>query len=257
MATHDIIVVTYGPDAEWTKYMLRSVRKFARGFRHLLLVYPQRDHETFKELAAPFPQVVLRPVENEVGNGHRHQMLLKCRADTFSDADFFHHIDADCVVNSRWVPEDSFTDGKPDLLYTLFSECGSPWQGITENTLGFPCPAETMRRFPFVYPRFLYGELRAHIERHHRVSFDHWVYNAPGVGGVWHGFSEFPALGAFAMARFADRFHLYNTNVGMKPNHILQQWSHYARKQCPEHEVEWERAQIQMQRLTDGWENAS
>lgn len=253
MSTHDIVCVTYGPDAVWTKYMLRSIRKWSRGFRQVHVIYPEKDDALFREIAQDFPDTKLHAVVEPAANGHRHQMVLKCTADEFSDADFIHHIDSDCVLTGPFSPEDVFTDGRPDLIYTLYSSLQNvPWQGITENTLGFACPWETMRRFPFVYPRWLYPALRSHIEARHGLPFAPWVYNAPLIGGAWHGFSEFNALGAFALQRFADSFRVYDSLHGLKPVNVFQNWSHFSRGE--EHRARWEEIHRDLERITEGWD---
>lgn len=250
--THDIVCVTYGPDAPWVKYLLRSIKKHARGFRQTILFCPEHDRALFEELIKPFSFVRLVARPEAANYQHMNQVLLKCMVDTVSDADFFHHIDSDCVVTGPWTPEDSFTNGLPDLLFTLFSDLkpgDSPWRAITENSLRMPVIAETMRRFPFVYPRFLYGALRQHIENTHRMPFSEWVVKAPKMGGAWNGFSEFCALGAFAMNRYASSFHLYNTNTHVKPINIWQSWSHHVRTGN-----EWPAIEKKLQEITEGWE---
>lgn len=254
--THDIVCVTYVPDAPWVVYLLRSLKLHARGFRQLVLVCPEQGKDLFTKIAKPFPfaRLVFRPEPSS--KGHRHQMVLKCQADLLSNADVFHHIDSDCHLVGPWTPEDSMTDGKPDLLFTSFANLkpgDSPWRGITENSLKARVPWETMRRFPFVYPRFLYGALRQHIERVQHMPFDQWVFTAPNVGPAWHGFSEFCALGAFGMIYHPGAFHLYNTITGMKPTNVRQSWSHHIRDNAT---TEWPAVEARLKELTKGWESA-
>lgn len=252
---HDLFCVTFGPDAEWVKYMLRSVQKNCEGFRFLHLVFPRPDLALFTELTAPFTFVRLHAVDEPPGKGHEFQCFVKCCCDLYSDADYFHHIDSDCAVISKWRPERFFTNGKPDLVYTLYSECDSPWQNITENALGFPCPWETMRLFPFVYPRWLYRALRDHMESRMRRPFEWYCMTAPAIRPAFRGFSEFCALGAFALEKYAASFYVYNSVHGIKESPIKQRWSHYARGAAGSGDaIEMQRAREQLEELTKGWD---
>lgn len=224
--THDLFCVTHGPDAEWTLFMLRSVQKYARGFRNVVVVYPSKHRHLLEPICTQFGNCKRCEIDEPENDGHMRQNLTKCKADIFSDADYIHHIDADCMVVSEYRPEMHFTEGRPDLLYSLFSKINSPWQGITQRALGRSVDVETMRRFPFVYPRFLYGALRDRVQRVHGIDFDKYVLTAPGIGGAWRGFSEFCSLGALAKYFYPDRFFFYETEIGMKPTQMKQYWTH-------------------------------
>ena len=235
----DLFCCTYARDAKWVEYMLRSVRKYAREFRDTIVMYPNHEKPTFAPMEQRFPWVRWIGF-NENPDGHMHQNLIKCTADLYSDADFICHIDSDCMFTEKSVPSDFFTNGKPDLLFNKYSDLkGVPWQGITEAALGFACPNETMRRFPFVYPRWLYAELRKHIETLHNKPFSEYVFTAPCIKGAFHGFSEFESLGSLAINSFSEFFHLYDMANGAKHQQVRQYWSWSGLTPQERFDLEW------------------
>ena len=229
----DIFCVTYWKDARWLPYMLRSIDKYAKGFRRTVVVYPLRDALTIGPILEKFKNVVGHTFD-EKSDGHLHQNVIKTSPDLYSDAEYIFHIDSDCVFTDEASPQDYFTDGRPDVLYTHYSElskghagCPVPWQAITERALGIPCPAETMRRFPMMYPRWLYKDTRDRVEQVNKKPFEAYVFEATNIGGAFHPYSEFNALGCNAKELHPSKFFLYDTaNGGIKPGKVKQYWSH-------------------------------
>lgn len=234
--------------------MLRSCQKYASGFRNVIVVYPTPDVDTVKAVCDQFA-FVRQHTFDEPADGHAAQNELKSSCDLFSDADFFLLIDADCVFTDPVTPEQFFMDGKCDLLFTHYDDPSAvwnggrlPWKEITDAALGRECMYETMRRFPFMYPRWLFAGLRAHIEHLHGKSFHDYVHTAPSIGRAWHGYSEFCALGAFALLFHSEKFHGYNTaNGGLKPQVVRQFWSHSGLTDA-EREM--------LEEITAGWEKS-
>lgn len=239
----DILIVTYAGDADWIPWLLKSLRKFAKGFRRTILLFPTKDVPLFDEVLKPFPWVIRSPFY-ERPDGHLHHVVKKMQSDLISDADYIMHIDSDCVITDPMTPEDFFTEGRPDLVFTPYSAVQSPWGAVTERALGFHTPNETMRRFPFVYPRWLYKACREHIESVQGRPFEEFVFGATNIGGAWHSFCEFNALGGYAIEKHRGSFFLYNALNGTKPPHMKQYWSHHRTGPVME----------ELERLTEGWD---
>jgi hypothetical protein len=231
--TTDIFICTYWKDAGWLEYCLRSVEKFAKGFRQTIVVYPIRDEGTLKPLCDKFPFVLAVPVDEPEGRGHEFQNAVKTSCDTFSDADYFLHIDSDCLFTEEASPPDYMTDGVCDIVYAPYSELlnshgGSvvPWEKITTRALGVEVSIETMRRFPMMYPRWLYKWTRDRVaEVNHRPFMDYAMLAVPIPPG-WRGYSEFNALGCSAFYFHRDKFYFYATRNTLKPAKVTQFWSH-------------------------------
>lgn len=248
----DALVVTYAPDARWTEFLIKSFIKYARGFRQMIVVYPKQHVAAFESIQNLFKthaQIKWVGFDEREGNGHMHHNIVKCRADELSDAEYFFHIDSDCVLMGKLRPEDFFTEGRPDILYSRHDQVQSPWRDVTELALGCRVEVETMRRHPFVYPRWLYGEMRRRVEHVHRMNFDDYVFAAPSRGGAHRGFSEFCTLGAYAKYFRPDAFHFYDTKNGCKPCDVRQYWSYSGITEQERYELEvytrdWDKPQI-------------
>lgn len=231
--TVDIFIVTYWKDANWLEYCLRSIQKYATGFRQTIVVYSPRDREAVKPVCDKFSFVKIHEEPEPDDKGHEFQCYFKCCADTVSDADYFLHTDSDCVFTSPTTPEDYFTDGRPDLLHapydSLLNAHGGqavPWQGITTRALGVYIQVETMRRFPFVYRRDTYGKLRARVEEVNHIDFKRYALYSQPIPPAWRCFSDFCSLGGYAFTFQRDQYYLYDTRNPLKPGKVLQGWSH-------------------------------
>lgn len=235
----DIFVVTYWRDAAWLEYLLRSIQKYARGFRQTIVVYPSRDSGTIDPIVAKFQNT--KGVHfDEASDGHMHHNIIKCTADTYSDADYFLHIDSDCVFLERTLPSDYMTGGRPDLIHSFYSDVpGLPWREVTERALGIKCESETMRRHPFLYPRELYKLTRDRVELVNKMPFSQYVFTAPKVGGAHRGFSEFNALGCTGLYLHPELFNIRNTKDGLRPSHVRQYWSWSGMTEQERFELEW------------------
>jgi hypothetical protein len=260
MAT-DIFCVTYAPDARWLEYMLRSVDKYARGFRRTVVVYPRSDQIQLDPVCAAHPNVV-QVMFDQGADGHMDQNALKTSPDLYSDAEFFLHMDSDCVFTAPASPHDYATDGKPDIWYDYYENLtedkvpgGVPWQGITARALNTPVTVETMRRFPFLYPRWLYIETRKRIEKIHGIPFLEYVRTAPCIAGAFHGYAEFNALGCMAFYEFPEQFKLRHISTAVeKPSKVNQYWSHWLRSDPTKFENE---ILPELELITEGFQNAA
>lgn len=260
MAT-DIFCVTYAPDARWLEYMLRSVEKYARGFRQTIVVYPRTDQVILDPVCSARANV--RQVMFDQGDdGHMDQNALKTSPDLYSDADFFFHMDSDCVFTETATPHDYATDGRPDIWYDYYENLGPdkvpggvPWQGITERALNIPVTVETMRRFPFLYPRWLYKATRDRVEKIHGMPFLQYVRTAPCIKGAFHGYAEFNALGCMAFYEHPEKFTLrhVSTEAG-RPSRVKQFWSHWLRRDPAKFENE---IVPELEQITEGYRNAA
>jgi len=196
----DIVIRSYYRDFGWLRYCLRSIERFCSGFNHVLLVVPKSSQERIHR--TPFDGVELSFCP-DYADDYLGQQVTKLYADTISDADYIVHIDSDCTFRVPVQPADLFCDGRPQLMITpnKFFHINPPWQGETERALGFQVEYDYMRRHPHIYPRWLYGELRAHIRSVHGRELADYVLAQPP-----QGFSEFNALGGLAHRRFPDEF---------------------------------------------------
>jgi hypothetical protein len=196
----DIVIRSYYRDLHWLGYCLRSVARFCRGFRRLLVVVPRSCAE--RMLRSPLAQGELMYCP-DYADDYLGQQVTKLYADTLTDADYILHIDSDCVFRRPVQVADFVCEGRTELLFTpvhVFSG-NAPWQRVTERAVGFRVEHDYMRRQPLVYPRWLYGALRGHLRKLHGCDPTDYVLAQGPLG-----FSEFNALGALAYDRYRDGF---------------------------------------------------
>lgn len=242
----DLFVRTYSKDAKWLEYTLRSIEKYARGFRQTVVVYGENDEPVIGPIVRSHPNTLIK-LDAPSGSGYADQLTSKISCDTYTDADVFFHVDDDCVFTAETTPTTHTTDGKLDVWYDRYD---SKWlkghEGVcsrkphTERALGRPnIEVETTRRFPFLFPRWLYADARAQIERTHKISCREYILKNHG------GFSEFNVLGALAYYVYPDKFKLWSMDDYCKKPPLMKQfWSHSGL--TPAEEVE-------LRQITDGY----
>ncbi len=233
--TTDIFIKTYPHDYKWLEYCLRSIAKFATGFRQTVVVYDLNDgNELFDQIMkTPYaesislvgvPAPTVKHGDGMRGEGYLWQQVCKLYADEYTDADEILYIDCDTVFNRPVTPETFRTDaGIIKWMMTPYEKTDTPWKKVIETFLGETVEFEFMRRFPFVVPRWLLAELRDCCAELHGISLQTYVM-AQGT------FSEFNAMGAFAYECYRDDFHWINTEE-VPPSQwpevtVSQAWSH-------------------------------
>jgi hypothetical protein len=192
----DILIRTYPGDFCWLWHCLDQIRRHARGFRRVHIVVPEGDSGPLRHLTEEIIHECPRYHDDYIG-----QQITKMLADTFTDADLIMHMDSDVMLTRETSPEDFLEDGRVVLFHEPYEKTGSPWQPVVAEILGWTPEHEFMRRHPFMYPSWLYGETRRLIEQIHGTPFDEYVISRPH-----RSFSEFNVLGAVAWKYFHDRF---------------------------------------------------
>ncbi len=216
--TCDIFIKTYPPDYPWLAYCLRSINKFATGFRKSVIVHPEGQPPTGADIGYTYHGVGEQP------DGYLWQMVIKLDADRYTDAAFILYIDSDTIFTKPVSPKNYMANGKVIWMLTPYEKVSTPWQPTIEKFLKKPVRFEFMRRQPFLVPRWLLAELRAFCEREHGITLDAYILGQPH-----RAFSEFNALGAFAYEFFRDEFVWVNTEE-TPPDQwpvltVMQSWS--------------------------------
>jgi hypothetical protein len=201
MTSVDIFIRTYYKDLRWLAYCLRSIEKYAHGFRDVILVTPRSSAArlTWSGLG----RKVTTHICEDFADDYLGQQVTKMLADHYSDADFVCHLDSDCILRRPVTPSDLISEGRAVISMAAYTALphDEGWRRLSEGFLRRPVEFDFMRRPPFVYPRWLYAALRDHALRAHGTPLaDHIVAQAP------HGFSEFNAMGSLAYYQYFDQF---------------------------------------------------
>ncbi len=106
----DILVVTYVNDFMWAEYCIKSLKKYARGFRNVILV---SDDEVPESLSSIMPinivhvkQPSIFPPNLEHRPGYVWQQYLKLNWMEYTDADAILVIDSDEMLTKELTPSD-------------------------------------------------------------------------------------------------------------------------------------------------------
>jgi hypothetical protein len=200
--TCDIVIRTYWRDFDWLVFSLRSIERYCRGFRRVIVIVPGSSVPWLRR-HPPLPPFVQLRTCTDFSDDYLGQQVTKLNVDRESDAEFICHVDADCVFTREACPADLIIDGRPRIYVRRVSDLPRhwPWTAPTADFLGEMPTHDFMQCPPFVYPAWLYSKLREWTQRAKGVSLDEWVLSRPP-----RGFSEFNALGAFAYSCFPDRF---------------------------------------------------
>lgn len=198
----DLLIRSYFRDLDWLACCLAAIDRFAAGVE-VQVVVPRSSWDWLQKKIGPRPGVrfVFCP---DYRDDYLGQQVTKLYADRFTRAGWVCHIDSDCLFTRPFRPEDLLAAGKAPIYIRPVSELGrhKPWLGPTEAFLGSPVAYDFMQRPPFVYPRWLYAEVRRFCRERHGMELADYVLSRPP-----RGFSEFNALGAFAYRYHRARFH--------------------------------------------------
>lgn len=240
----DILIVSCAKHFDWLRFALKSIDRFARGFRQCKVLIPENDHDKLQHLLGEFSGCFGIPIRialfrDWTGKGFlRHEHIIMT-ADEWTDADFILHTDSDCLFVEPFSPEDYFVDGKPVLMHARYEWLKNEvqanldmWRVAVESAIGPPVEQETMRRHPAVHPRLVYAVARHLMVKHTGKPVDEYIQSCREE--FPQTFAEHPTLGAVAWREMHDAYHwidheqLHKTNTPWpaSTNKLTQWWSH-------------------------------
>ncbi len=203
----DIFIRSYHRDFDWLKWCLRSIAQHCRGFRDVVVVVPESSRARLDRFGLHGVRTLSCP---NYPLDYLGQQVTKLHADFLTDADFICHVDSDWIFVRPCTPGDLIEGDKAAVVMTPYRllHPDIPWRRPTERFLGGAMPYEFMRRQPYTFPRWLYPAVRDHALQRHRVDIETYVLRQPPLG-----FSEFNALGGYALQNHQDRFAWRNVSV--------------------------------------------
>lgn len=215
----DIFIRTYGEDVELLKYCLRSIDKFCKGFRRIIITIPAKD----RHLLGYDPKYHVHTVKH-FQDDYLGQQSTKLHAHHYTDADYILYVDSDCIFTEPVTPKSFMKDNKPFILKTKYSEMSGDvlnWKPITEKALGFAVEYEYMRRLPLMYHREHLSQLQNAMQIRHSQKLETYIASQP-----FRAFTEFNVLGAFCERYYSSMYYFQDTAIEVPKALVWQYWSH-------------------------------
>ncbi|KAK4049331.1 hypothetical protein OIO90_005460 [Microbotryomycetes sp. JL221] len=205
-----VLMRSWREDLDFALLAAISVKKHLWNALEIVVVMPSEDFSLFKTKKWP-EGVKLVPEPNILPNGDIQQKLTKLRADMYCEGDYILHLDSDTVIARTVLQKDVvWIAGRPAHSYAPYDtlpEGVSIWREGTGIALGQPVEFEFSRNSFHVYPRKIYANARAHIERVHGMSLIDFLTTRIGRAKGQNAFtpedrarmfSDFNYLGAYA-----------------------------------------------------------
>ncbi len=211
--TCDIFIRSYEKDFEWLKYCLRSIQRFATGFRNVIVVVPNGQTPP----VGPVEKVFF---VHEGCDGYMHQQLTKLHADCFSDAEVFLFMDSDTIFTRPITAGAAFEP----WLYTPYASLNDPntmtWMKVVQKAIGVLPEYEFMRRHPLSVQRWMLQGLREFFWQRHGMSLESYIIAQPG-----HEFSEWNVIGAWLWYFHRSKVQWQNTDEKLGVPFVHQSYS--------------------------------
>jgi len=230
----DILIPTYHADFKWAEYCLKSVRKFATGFRNVIIVSDNDGHIVPESITNVMPATVLykdmpkkMPPKLAHRPGYLWQQVLKLQWMDYTDADAILILDSDEMLAAPITPSD-FRDahGRWRWIYRSweFAEGAKMWKAPTAEVLGFEPDYEAMCVAGFVF------------ERNTTYKFIEYLKKLHGAATLWDVFfkypmtlfSEYNAYGSYVNKVDGDKvyYRVINSDQQFVNHSFFKSWSY-------------------------------
>jgi len=227
----DIFIKTYHKDYIWLDFCLRSIKKFAHGFRDVVIV-TEESHPIPQELLniiplkvyyVPFPSTQPKWVEH--GLGYLWQQYIKLTWYNYTDASAVLIMDSDEMFTVPTSPFNFQSSGKYFWYYRDWKDAGTGicWKKWTDAMLCHESQYNAMCITGFV------------MEKETSIKLKEYLCKQHSVGDIWDIFvkhnmqttSEFNVFGSFVHHHCSDKY-IKKINFTPKETHnvtIRKTWS--------------------------------
>lgn len=226
--TLDIVIRSYWRDEAWLRLAIRSITRFASGYREIVVVLPQAsaarvDLDALNSVAPVRLSLCAGFPDDYLG-----QQLTKLYADTHSDAEIIVHLDSDQVFVAPCDLREALLDG--GRCRVAVDSGGrrprtDPWRRCPETFFGRGFGWDLCTAPPLALPREVYSGLRAECLARHGVTIDDYARRATAAR-----FSEQALLRAYALVHAPQWFSWVDVRGA---DLVPQCWTFFSRSQNP------------------------
>lgn len=212
-----IVTVTYDKDIEFLKYNLKSVDKFCNSYHNNKVIIDDHDNdcEQCREYMESIgQQYIVNTQAKHIRVGYVRQQFMGYYMDQYFDdgTEYICCVDTDNIFTAPHSPDVHFIDGLPiqgKARWEDLPERGRFWIESTTNILKFRPDHEFMRRMPFVYPVWLFKEVREYLEDVHNDTLVNIFKDIPVS-------AEYNIWGGYAYRYHRDKFYWIDEYDDMK-----------------------------------------
>jgi hypothetical protein len=216
--THAVFIRTYSGDLDWLVYCLKSIVKYLSGYNELIVAIPEKELHHLDGFGLTNVRVV---GVHAMKDDYVGQQITKLSAHHYTNADVITFIDSDTIFTMPTILTDFMQDGKLIIYKTRYTSIDSPWQSITQRSIGFPVEWEYMRRFPLSYYNSTLAGCEQHIKAIHNMDLKKFGNTRP-----FRSLSEFNMLGAYAEMYQSNLYSFIDTEAAPLPQaRVRQFWS--------------------------------
>jgi FkbM family methyltransferase len=230
--TIDIFIKTYYKDFPWLEFCLKSIKKFASGFRDIVIVSDNDGRKIPSSITDILPVKVFYsslpkpPSEITQPVGYIWQQIIKLQWMDYSDADNVLIMDSDEMFSEPTTPND-FKDleGKWRWFYRDWKFAGDAicWKQPTTVFLDEAPLYEAMCVHGFIFNRYVTSNLLDYVKRIHGINMLWELFDKKKLTNL----SEFNAFGSFIFNHDSIFYSKYINNDTQFMNHrLFVSWSH-------------------------------
>jgi hypothetical protein len=225
----DIFIKTYHKDFIWLEYLLKSIKKFASGFRNIIIISDDDgnllpDHfKTIIDFTIIYVKIPKSSIKFEVGIGYAWQQYIKLSWYNYTDAESIVLLDSDEMLTCNTTPDSFKSNGKYNWFYRTWTDAGNAicHKNSVDKILKYNTEYECMYVPVFYFTKSATHSLEKYLTKLHGTS-NIWdiiiLLNLPKL-------SEFNIFGNFIhKIQHPDYNYLYNTTNAFN-NSILLSWS--------------------------------
>ena len=232
----DIFIKTYHKDYEWLEYLIKSIKKFASGFRNVIIVSDNDGHTIPDHIKEIMPLTIFYtdiPTDTSnldfLGNkniGYTYQQHIKLSWMNYTDADAILLLDSDEMLTEKTTPEHFKNNGKYNWYYSEWDENLDDivWRAAVDKIFQIKSKYNSMRITGFIFTKNTTNKLYNFIKEKHNVN-NFWELI---IKEQLASFSEYNIYGTFIRTIDDTDYNILSIDNDLKVhNHtIIKSWSY-------------------------------
>jgi hypothetical protein len=223
MPVIDIFIKTYHGDFIWLEYLLKSIKKFASGFRNVIIVSDNDENIIPDYIVNIIPAKIFYTTlpKTNIPNctqpiGYVWQQVVKLEWINYTDADAVFILDSDEMLTKPISPKDLIVNDKYTWFYRDWDRAGDAicWKKLTDYYLKIDSKYEAMCITGFVLTRSVTSQFINYVNSLYEVNSIWNTFIKANIEGI----SEYNAIGNFIL--MYDQNNEYNKKV----NAVREEW---------------------------------